>query len=106
MIPEEPPGQGDLGAWVLASVLVLVILALSATPQQMRPAVLAAPPKEVQQLVAAEGYDPVATYNPQDRILTITSHLPADALVCIGAKCGLVREWERAVPEHWKGGGQ
>lgn len=47
-------------------------------------------------LTVRDGYDPIATWDPKDRRLTVHGdHVAADALVCIGKTCGLVREWER-----------
>lgn len=46
--------------------------------------------------------DALAEYDGEDRRLTITEHLPADALICILKTCGLMREWERIAPEYWK----
>lgn len=49
-------------------------------------------PKRV--LTARDGWDPIATYDPNDKLLNIdTRHLPADALICIDHVCQLSADW-------------
>lgn len=99
--------QADTVTWtaIMATIVVILLTGLADLRKQVQASQPAALPKPaLRQLTVIDGYDPVATYDPADRILTITNHLPADALVCISGRCGLPREWEQAVPEHWKGG--
>lgn len=94
---------------VLALAILLLVIAtfLSCTVTSMIRQVepvggeLASAPR---QLTAVDGYAPIATYDPSERVLTITDHLPAGALICIGGRCGLPSSWEQLAPEHWKVG--
>lgn len=40
-----------------------------------------------------DDWDPIATYDVQDKRLTVTDHLAADALVCIRGACKLAADW-------------
>jgi hypothetical protein len=45
-------------------------------------------------LTVRDGYDPIVTWDPKDKRLTIHGeHVAADVLVCMGGQCGLVQDW-------------
>lgn len=60
-----------------------------ATPQ---PSALSLEPART--LSVQDGYDPIATWDPNDKRLTIhLDHVAANVLICIGQTCNLGQEW-------------
>lgn len=81
-------------AWTLVAAIVLLIalFPLAARTPTPEPSALSLEPART--LTVRDGYDPIVTWDPNDKRLTIhLDHVAANVLICIGQTCNLGQEW-------------
>jgi hypothetical protein len=83
-------GKADL---IIASVVLLVAIAISVFRHEPMPPKLSPPPADLIAFQPGPSPQPVVVLSADQRELTVTAHARRDLLVCMRQQCRLVEEW-------------
>lgn len=88
---DNPVTGAALPAWIAAAVLAVLVLGAALLPNLPT----GADHRRARQvlLTLTDGPAPIVTYDPAVKRLTLTDHLAADALVCMGGVCQRPANW-------------